>query len=143
MKEKFPAKAQMIMGERFGRDALISLATVEDGNPYVRMVDAYYENGSFFVVTHALSNKMRQIEAHPVVAVCGEWFTARGAGENLGHVCAPHNEAIAEKMRTAFAEWYYNGHVVEKDPNTCILRIRLLDGVLLSQGIRYEIDFTN
>ena len=44
------------MQERFGKDTVLSLATVENGVPYVRSVNAYYENGSFYVITHALSN---------------------------------------------------------------------------------------
>lgn len=45
------------------------------------------------------------------------------------------------KFYQAFAEWYYNGHTNEADPNTCILCIHLTDGVLMSHGTRYDIDF--
>lgn len=55
-------KAEKIMMERFGRDSVISLATVENSVTYVRYVDAYYENGAFYIITHALSNKMKHIE---------------------------------------------------------------------------------
>ena len=50
------------MIERFGKDTVIALATVEGGVPYVRSVNAYYENGAFYIITYALSNKMKQIE---------------------------------------------------------------------------------
>ena len=33
------------MIERFGRDTIIALATTENEMPYVRYVNAYYENG--------------------------------------------------------------------------------------------------
>ncbi len=140
--DNFPAKAREIMEERFGHDTLLSVATVQGEVPFVRIVNAYYEDGAFFVITHALSGKMEQIRENPSVAVCGEWFTAHGIGENLGHVCAEENAAIAAKLREAFSSWYQNGHVDERDPNTCILRIRLSDGVILSHGTRYDIDFT-
>lgn len=68
---------------------------------------------------------------------------AHGIGENIGHVCAKCNETIASKLRATFAQWYYNGHTDESDPNTCILCVHLTDGVLFSQGTRYDIDFTN
>ena len=45
---------------------------------------------------------------------------------------------MAGKLRAVFQEWYHNGHVDEKDPDTCILKIRLTDGVLFKQGKRYE-----
>ena len=142
MSEKFPQKAQEIMKERFGCDKLIALATVEGDTPYVRAVNSYYEDGSFYVVTYALSNKMKQLEKNPRIAICGDWFTGHGIGENLGHILLQENEELANKLRTAFAEWFDNGHVNEADTNTCILRVRMTDGVLFSHGTRYDIDFT-
>lgn len=136
-------KAVEIITERFGRDTLLSLATMENNRPSVRIVNSYYEDGSFYVVTYALSNKMGQISDNSEVAVCGEWFTAHGIAENLGYVRNENNIVIMTKLRDAFAAWYSNGHTNEDDPNTCLLRIRLTDGVLFSQGTRYDIDFVN
>lgn len=130
-----------ILTERFGKDSLIALATVSEGIPHVRTVDGVYMDGAFYVVTHALSGKMQQIGQNPVVAISGEWFTAHGVGENLGHVLLPENKAIMEILRAAFAAWYDNGHTNEADPNTCLLKLRLTDGVLFSNGTRYDIDF--
>lgn len=130
-----------IMQERFGRDSLIALATLEGDVPAVRTVNALYMDGAFYVVTYTLSGKMKQIANNPSVAVCGEWFTARGVGENLGHVLLDENRAIMEKLRAAFAAWYHNGHTNESDPNTCVLKIRLTEGVLFSNGTRYDIEF--
>ena len=141
MREKLTRETAEIMDERFGCDTLLSLATVEDGIPSVRIVNSFYEEGAFYIVTYALSNKMRQIEKNPTAAVCGEWFTAHGIGENLGHVRAEKNEEIMSKLRAVFSEWYDNGHTNEEDPNTCLLRIRLTDGVLFHHGTRYDIDF--
>jgi len=135
-------KTEAILSERFGKDSLIALATVSDGIPHVRTVDAVYIDGSFYVVTYALSGKMKQIAKEPTVAVSGEWFTAHGIGENLGHVLLPQNEEVMTVLRNAFAVWYDNGHTNESDPNTCLLKIRLTDGVLFSNGTRYDIDFT-
>ena len=131
-----------ILSERFGKDSLIALATVSGGVPHVRTVDAVYLDGSFYIVTYALSGKMQQIQKNSAVAVCGEWFTAHGVGENCGHVLLEENKAVMDVLRAAFAPWYHNGHTNEADPNTCLLRIRLTDGVLFSNGTRYDIDFT-
>jgi general stress protein 26 len=135
-------KAEAILEERFGKDTLLSLATMDGGRPAVRIVDAVYEKGSFYSITYALSGKMRQIEANPEVAVCGEWFTGHGVGGNLGPLSAEGNKALHQKLKTAFAAWYDNGHINESDPNTVILRIRLTDGVLMSHGTRYELNFS-
>ena len=132
---------EAILTERFGKDSLMALATMDNGIPSVRTVDAVYIDGAFYVVTYALSGKMRQIAKNPVVAVCGEWFTAHGIGENLGHVLREENQSIMERLRTAFAAWYGNGHTNEADPNTCLLKIRLTDAVLFANGARYDIVF--
>ncbi len=49
--KKISAEAEKIMVERFGKDTVIALATVENGVPYVRSVNAYYENGAFYIIT--------------------------------------------------------------------------------------------
>ena len=130
-----------IMDERFGHDNLIALATVDGDSPAGRTVNAVYRDGCFYVVTYALSAKMQQIAQNPKVALSGEWFTARGVGESLGHILLAENAALADMLRTAFAAWYSNGHTNESDPNTVILRIRLTEGVLFHHGTRYDIDF--
>lgn len=135
---KLNQETDKIMTERFGKDAIIALATVENGIPYVRNVDAYYEKGSFYIITYALSNKMRQIEKTPVVGIAGEWFTAHGKGINLGYFCKVENAEIAEKLKHAFRAWIDNGHNNFDDENTIILCIELTDGVLLANGTRYE-----
>ena len=130
-----------ILTERFGGDSLIALATAEGNIPSVRTVDAVYMDGAFYVVTYSLSGKMQQIAKNPAVAVSGEWFTAHGIAENLGHVLLPENKAVMAILRAAFAAWYDNGHTNEADPNTCLLKIKLTDGVLFSNGTRYDIEF--
>ena len=141
MNEENRLKAHEIMVERFGHDTPISLATVDQNIPAVRIVNSYYEEGSFYTITYALSNKIKQIGANPKVAICGEWFTARGIGETLGSVCDSQNKVMTAKLKVAFSDWYYNGHIDESDPNTIILRIRLIDAILFSNGTRYDIDF--
>ena len=131
-------QAEKIMTERFGKDTVISLATIKDGVPYVRYVNAFYENGSFYTITFGLSNKMKHIEVNQVVAIAGEWFTAHGKGINLGYFGKPENALIAEKLRMAFSEWIDNGHNDFSDENTIILQVELTDAVLLSHGTRYE-----
>lgn len=74
---KLSSEAEKIMIERFGKDTVISLATVEHEVPYVRNVNAYYEDGSFYIITYALSNKIKQIEKNPNVAIAGDWCIFR------------------------------------------------------------------
>ena len=128
---KLCSEAEKIMTERFGKDTVIALATVEHEVPYVRKVNAYYEDGSFYIITYALSNKIKQIEKNPNVAIAGEWFTAHGKGKNLGYFGKEENRTIAEKLKIVFAQWIDNGHNDFDDENTIILCVELMDGLLL------------
>ena len=130
-------QAKEIMTERFAKDSVIALATTENGVPCVRNVNAYYEDGAFYIITYARSNKIRQIAANPTVAIAGDWFTAHGRGVSLGAFSQAENQPIAEKLKIAFAEWIDNGHTDLDDENTIILRVELTDGLLLSHGTRY------
>lgn len=136
-----------------GKDNIISLGTIarensSDGKPrpVVRSVDAYYEEGVFYVVTHGQSNKMLQISENPEVSVsgCMEMFTANGIGENLGWVLNSQNSEIRNKLRKAFAEWYDMANN-EKDKNCCILAIHLTKGSLNVNHWEklYHLDFIN
>lgn len=147
-------EAIKLLNEQVGnKDGLIALSTISlepgaDGKsrPASRIVDAYYEDGSFYIITYATSDKMQQIEKNPEVSVCiiVENFTANGIGENLGWVCDEKNAQMMTKLRKIFAEWYYEANN-DEDPNTCLLRVRLTKGVWNDphNGIRNEIDFVN
>ena len=140
--EKLSKTAEQILVDRFGKDSVIALATAEDNIPHVRGVNAFYENGAFYIITHRLSNKMRHIEKNPTVAVSGFWFTAHGEAADLGDFGKPKNAELAAKLRAVFSEWIDNGHADLSDPDTRILCVRLTDGVLFSHGTRFDIDFS-
>jgi hypothetical protein len=144
-----------LLDEKFGngKDNIIALATIArepNANglprPVVRGVDAYYEDGVFYVTTHAKSNKMQQIAINPEVSVSSstEMFTASGTGENLGWVLDPKNAIIRNKLRTAFAAWYDKANN-EQDEHCCILAIRMTKGTLNINHWEklYHMDFVN
>lgn len=143
------------MEEKFsnGKDNIIALATIArettpDGKPLpvVRSVDAYYEDGTFYVVTYSTSNKMLQIAENQEVSVAGfeEMFTANGTAENLGWVLDPKNADIRAKLRKAFAFWYDSANN-ENDKNCCFLAIHLTKGTLNINHWEklYHMDFFN
>lgn len=138
---KLNDEVKNILTERFGRDTLIALATESGGKPYVRTVNAYYEDGAFYVITHALSNKMQQLAQNPAAAIAGEWFTAHGRGVSLEYIGKEENHRIADRLKEAFSAWLNNGHVDMQDENTVLLCIQLETGTLFSHGTRYDIEF--
>lgn len=130
-------EAEKLMKERFGKDTVIALATAENGIPYVRYVNAYYENSSFYIITHRLSDKMKHIRNGSVIAIAGEWTTAHGKGIDLGYIGSSENRELYEKLKNIFCEWINNGDADLNDENTVILRVELTDGILLSHGKKY------
>jgi len=139
--QKLTEETRKLMDERFRKDNIIALATATDNMPSVRYVNAYYEKGAFYIITYALTNKMKQIEKNSSVSIAGDWFTATGKGGSLGWFGKEENKEMAEKLRKVFAEWIDNGHNNFADENTIILCVQLERGVLFSHGTRYEIDF--
>ena len=128
-----------LLSERFGKDSLMALATVDEkGTPWVRTIDAVFYEDSFYTITYALSNKMKHIERSNVVGISGEWFSGHAVAENLGYIRLEQNAQIADMLRKAFAAWYDNGHTNEDDENTIILRMKLTDGILYANNARYD-----
>lgn len=133
-------KGMALLEEKFGnnKDNVLALATIGleptlEGKPYpvVRDVDAYYEDGVFYSITWAKSSKMQQIEKNNeiAIAVCFEWFTAGGKGENLGWALDPKNAELRTKLRSAFAKWYDMAND-EKNENCCYLAMHLTKGII-------------
>ena len=135
-----------------GKDNLLALATVsiEPNNegkpiPRVRDVDAYYENGVFYISTHAKSVKMREIEQNKEVAfsVCGQWISGKGIGENIGWVKDEKNAEIFSKMKKYF-KWFdeVGG---EDNPDSIILRVTITKATVIKDhgAVVYVMDFVN
>lgn len=137
---KMEQEAEAIMAQRFGKDTVLALATALGETPHVRSVNAYYENGAFYIVTDSRSQKMAQIQKNPQVAVAGEWFTGHGHAEDLGPFDRGENRDIANTLRQVFASWLMNGHTDPSAEETHILRVTLRDGLLLSHGTRYVLE---
>ncbi len=136
-----------------GKDNVIALSTIAlelsaDGTPYpnVREVDAYYEDGVFYVTTSGRSNKIQQIAQNKAIAftVCFEGISGSGIGENLGWVLDPKNAEIRTKLRKAFIDWYDDANN-EQDENCVILAIRIKRGTIFRNhgAVRYDMDFVN
>lgn len=145
-----------IMEERCGngKEEVIALATISlfpnvNGNPRpaVRMVCAYYEEGTFYVSTDAKKNKTLQIEKNNEVSVCGfEWYAFHGTAENLGWVKDEKNAEIRAKFKKVFNWFEEVGD--EDNPDSIVLRITLTEGTIIDNERKYgeqqyEIDFVN
>ncbi len=131
-----------IMVELFSKDCVFALATVNGNKPSVRMIDTYYEDGAFYVVTYARSAKVKELEANEKVALCSQAYRFNGIARNIGHPLAPENSAIRKKLIRVFEPWYFK-HNNEKDEAMCYVKIELQHGFFHKDGTGYSVDFKN
>ena len=130
-------EALSIINEQFGngKDNIIALATIdlESGTPrpVVRDVDAFYEEGVFYIITYALTRKVKQLEANPQVGVSVNFgdFNGMGIAKNHGWVMKPENSEVRAKMHNIFKEWYEVANN-ESDENFVIVSITLKEARL-------------
>ena len=135
-----------------GKDNLIALSTIalapnSEGKPrpFVRDVDAFYEDGKFYISTNAKSAKIQQIAQNNEVAfaVCAEWFSGNGIAENLGWVKDEKNADIRAKMKKYF-KWFdeVGG---EDHPDSIVLQITITSATIIKDhgAVRYHMDFVN
>lgn len=147
-------KAMKLMDEfcGHGKDNVIAMATIsldsntdENLSPSVRMVDAYYEDRTFYISSASWKNKTLEIEKNPNVSICGmDLFTAKGKAENLGWVKDEKNAEIREKMKKYFM--WFDDHGDEDNPDSIVIRISLTEGTLTDNEQKYgewayQVDF--
>lgn len=135
-------KSMNVLNELFGCDFQFALATVMNGNPSVRVVDTYYENGVFWVVTYRGTTKSKGIETNPNVALCNQFYNFKGNAMNTGHPLKEENKSIREKLIKVFEPWYF-AHNNEKDEGMCYIKIMLTEGFFHKDGMGYKVNFTN
>lgn len=131
-----------VMEKQFGHNVVISLATGVNDRVSVRTVNATYQDGSFYVVTHMATHKMKEITGNPNVAICKDLFSAQGIGRSMGNPREEANRTLSKKLREIFFA-FYEKHVNENDLSTCILKIALTNAVVFDDSAKYAVDFQN
>lgn len=129
-----------VMKELYGKDVPMTLATINEGKPNVRVVDTYFDGNAFYVSSYKLSKKCREIEKNSNVALNHNLFVAHGVAEDIGNPLEVRNKEIREKLIIAFKPWYEK-HVNEVDENTCYIKISLTDAIIFANNYKYYIDF--
>jgi general stress protein 26 len=134
--------ATAVMFQQFGKDVVISLATRTETGVNVRTVNGYFKDGCFYIMTYEASHKMREIMRDPHVAICKDLMCAQGIGKNLGNPLLEKNIELRNELKEVFSA-FYDRHVDEDDPLTCILEIRLTSAAAFTKDTKYLIDYVN
>lgn len=133
-------KSMTVLSDLFGKDFTFVLATANEDVPSARVVDTYYENGIFWIVTYAKSNKMKDIENNPHVALCNNFHAFKGKAHNAGHPLRAENKDIREKLIKVFEPWYF-AHNNEGDEYMCYVKVEPVSGFFHKDGTGYRVDF--
>ena len=133
-------KSRKVMDELFTRDCQFSLATAKDNIPSVRVVDTYYDNQCFYLVTYGTSKKVKELEHNKHISLCNKLYNFSGFAYNIGHPLKPGNQEIREKLIHAFEPWYFK-HNNEKDEAMCYVKVELTQGFFYKDGMGYKVDF--
>lgn len=129
-----------VLNKLFKKDYLFSFATAKDNIPSVRVVDAYYDDDAFWIVTYAKSKKVIDIESNPHVALCHNFYSFKGKAWNVGHPLSGNNAAIREKLMTVFQAWYF-AHNNEADEDMCYVKFVPETGFFYHNGTGYKANF--
>ena len=135
-------EAKNILHELFAKDYQFSLATSYDDYPSVRVVDTFYDDEAFYIVSYAASQKVMEIEKNPQISMCNKLYRFRGSAYNIGHPLSEKNRAIREKLIKVFEPWYFL-HNNENDEKICYIKIELKEGFFYKDGNGYKVDFKN
>lgn len=129
-----------VMKELFSKDLTYSFATVKDNVPSLRVIDAYYDNEAFWIVTYSQSRKVIEIENNPHAALCNNLYSFQGKAFNAGHPLNENNKEIREKIIKVFHSWYFD-HNDENDEHMCYVKFVPQRGFFYKNGTGYKPDF--
>lgn len=133
-------RADEAMRRLFGRDTVMVLATYGEKGVTARSVNGYYKDGAIYIVSHALSQKAKDIAFSGDAALCSGLNGMKGRAKNLGHPLAGENAALREELKEVFCA-FYGRHVDEGDPNTCMFAVYLTSALLFEGGMKYIADY--
>ena len=134
--------ALQVMDDLFSKDTIFALATAVDNKPSVRMLDVFYDNMAFYIVTYTISGKVQAIETNAHVSLCRQAYRFEGCARNIGHPLATENAAIRTKLIEVFEPWYFQ-HNNENDAEMCYIKVDLHSGFFHKDGTGYNVDFEN
>lgn len=135
-------QAMQVLSELFAKDYQFSLATSQNDVPTLRVVDAFYDDGAFWIVTYDLSHKVQDIMKNQNVAMCSYLYSFSGRATNEGSPLKPENQEIRSKLIKVFESWYF-AHNNENDEHMCYVKVELASGFFCKDGTAYKVDFEN
>ena len=141
MKKEFE-KAIKILVKEFGKNRKMYLATSYENRPKVKIVNTYYWNRSFYLVTDESSEILQQVMKNEKVSLCStaSFHKFQGEAIKIGHPLKEENMEIRNMLTEAISDWYFKHHD-ESDPNLCLVQIKINTAFTYANKIGYTVDF--
>lgn len=135
-------RANKILAREFGKNRKMYLATSFDEVPSVRIVNTFYWNRSFYIVTHETSEIVQQIIKNKNVSICATASNHKFQGEaiNIGHPLKEENKEIRDILTNAFSSGYFEQYD-ESDPKICYVQVKVNEAFTYANKIGYKVDF--
>ncbi len=133
-------KAMEVVTDLFSKDTVFALATIGNKLPSVRMIDTYYENGYFYIITHGETQKAKDIAVNSSVALTKDMHRFVGKAVNLGHPFKPENRDIRLKLKEAVRDRIFNRDD-EFDEDLIILKVKVQTGFFYKDDVGYDVNF--
>lgn len=128
-------KSMTVLGELFAHSTEFVLATVRGDVPAQRVVRAFYDGGSFWILTHAQSNKVREIERNSHASLCREFHVFSGTAHFMGE------EQPADRSWDKGAEPWYFIPSDDRAREMGYLRLDVDRAFFHRDGVGYKVDF--
>lgn len=124
-----------VLEELFSRNREFVLATVRGGVPAQRVVDAFYDDGAFWFLTHAQSNKVEEIRCNSHVSLCREFHNFNGVARFVGE-----QPSVKRRLDKPHEPWYFipSDH---RARSMCYIRVELSHAFFHKDGVGYKVDF--
>lgn len=133
-------RAKEIMQENFGHVVEMCLASCVDNNVTVRDLNAYYNDGKFYILSKASNSLVHDIAVNPRVGLCHGSHNIYGTARSLGHPLESKNAALRKLLKKQFS-LNYDEYVTEHDKEMRIVEVTVTQAETYSRYHRYEIDF--
>ena len=128
-------KSVAVLGELFAQSSEFVLATVRGDVPAQRVVRAFYDDGAFWILTHARSNKVQEIEHNSSVSLCREFHVFSGSAHFMGE------EQTEPALWNRPAERWYFIPSDDKAEEMGYLRVNVKRAFFHKDGVGYKVDF--
>ncbi len=141
MSKEFERMGKILIKE-FGKNRKMYLATSSQNVPKVRLVNTFYWDRSFYLVTHESSELMQNFIKNGKVSLntTSSFHKFQGEAVNMGHPLKEENKAIRDVFKEAMADWCFDNSD-ESDAKLCFVQIKIVTGFTYANKIGYKVDF--